>query len=102
MSNRQKDIGADQGSRVNPSGQVACSHKDNSGIGGSNRYVQGAAGLGGVMMMVKVIETIFLGPGDICCNALGVSQENNRDLVRMLINSFVWAAVGGMYIAAVV
>ena len=54
------------------------------------------------MPMVKVIETIFLGPGEICCNALGISQENNRDLVRMLINSFIWMAVGSIYMAAVV
>jgi hypothetical protein len=58
--------------------------------------------LRGTMPMVKVIETIFLGPGEICCNALGISQENNRDLVRMLINSFIWMAVGSTYMAAVV
>jgi hypothetical protein len=54
------------------------------------------------MTMVKVIETIFLGPGDFCCNILGVGQENNRDLVRMLINSFIWMAVGSIYMAIVV
>ena len=53
-------------------------------------------------MMRKAIETIFLGPGDLCCNALGVGQENNRDLVRMLINSFIWMAVGSIYMAVVV
>jgi hypothetical protein len=52
--------------------------------------------------MRKVIETIFLGPDDLCCNALGVGQENNRDLVRVLINSFVWMAVGSIYMAVVV
>jgi 2-keto-3-deoxy-L-rhamnonate aldolase RhmA len=56
----------------------------------------------GAMTMVKVIETIFLGPADICCNALGVGQENNRDLVRMLINSFIWMAVGSIYMAIIV
>jgi hypothetical protein len=56
----------------------------------------------GAMTMVKVIETIFLGPGDICCNALGVGHENNRELVRMLINSFIWMAVGSIYMAIVV
>jgi hypothetical protein len=54
------------------------------------------------MVMVKVIEKIFLGPGDVCCNVLGVGQENNRDLVRMLINSFFWMAVGSIYMAIVV
>jgi hypothetical protein len=52
--------------------------------------------------MIRALETIFLGPGNVCCNALGVGRENNRDLVRMLINSFVWTAVGGFVIAAVV
>lgn len=52
--------------------------------------------------MVKVIETIFLGPGEFCCNAFGVAQENNRDLLRMLINSFFWMAVGSLFMAAVV
>jgi hypothetical protein len=58
--------------------------------------------LRGAMTVVKMIETIFLGPGEFCCNALSVGQENNRDLVRMLINSFVWMAVGSIYIAFVV
>jgi hypothetical protein len=58
--------------------------------------------LRGSMTMMKVIETIFLGPGDFCCNLLGVGQENNRDLVRMLINSFIWMAVGSIYMAIVV
>jgi hypothetical protein len=52
--------------------------------------------------VTKVIETIFLGPGEICCNAMGVGQENNRDLVRMLINSLVWMGIGGLFIAAAV
>ena len=52
--------------------------------------------------MVKAIETVLLGPGEVCCNALGVGQENNRDLVRMLINSLVWMGVGGVFIAIVV
>jgi hypothetical protein len=56
----------------------------------------------GAMTMVKVIETIFLGPGDFCCNLLGVGHENNRDLVRMLINSFIWMAVGSIYMAIVI
>jgi hypothetical protein len=54
------------------------------------------------MVVVKAIETVLLGPGEVCCNALGVGQENNRDLVRMLINSLVWMAVGGVFIFAVV
>jgi hypothetical protein len=52
--------------------------------------------------MLKMVEVIFLGPGNACCNAMGVGQENNRDLVRMLINSFFWMAIGGLVIAVVV
>jgi hypothetical protein len=52
--------------------------------------------------VTNVIETIFLGPGEVCCNAMGISQENNRDLVRMLINSFVWMGIGGLFIAVAV
>ncbi len=52
--------------------------------------------------IIRALETIFLGPCNVCCNAFGVGRENNRDLVRMLINSFVWTAVGGFVIAAVV
>jgi hypothetical protein len=62
---------------------------------GINRGVRG-------MAMLKMIETVFLGPGDVCCNALGVGQDNNRDLVRMLINSLVWMAVGGVVMAWIV
>jgi hypothetical protein len=56
----------------------------------------------GVMALMRAIELILLGPGEVCCNALGVGEENNRDLVRMLINSLVWIAVGGIVIAVAV
>lgn len=52
--------------------------------------------------MVKALETVFLSPGDVLCNLMGVDHANNRDLVRMLINSFVWSAVGGVVIAIAV
>lgn len=45
-------------------------------------------------MARKLIEAVFLGPGDAVCNAAGVGEENNRDLLRMLVNSLVWTAVG--------
>jgi hypothetical protein len=54
------------------------------------------------MKMVKALEVIFLSPGDVLCDWAGVEQANNRDLVRMLVNSFVWAAVGGIVVAVVV
>lgn len=51
------------------------------------------------MAALKLVETVLLGPGDVCCNALGVGQDNNRDLVRMLINSLVWMGFGGLVMA---
>lgn len=76
--------------------------KDNYGIGRPNVHVHGEANPDRSAAVTKVIETIFLGPGEVCCNAMGVSQENNRDLVRMLINSFVWMGIGGLFIAVAV
>jgi hypothetical protein len=37
-------------------------------------------------------------PGELVCNAIGVGAADNRDLFRMLVNSFVWAAVGGVVV----
>lgn len=45
-------------------------------------------------MAKKLLEAVFLGPGNAVCNAVGVGQENNRDLLRMLVDSLVWTAVG--------
>lgn len=36
---------------------------------------------------------IFIAPGDLIADRLNISQENNRDLVRMLINSLFWIGV---------
>lgn len=52
-------------------------------------------------MARKLIEIVFLGPGDAVCNAAGVGKENNRDLLRMLVNSFVWAAIGTIVVVLV-
>lgn len=41
----------------------------------------------------RLIIWIFIAPGELVANFLGVSQENNRDLVRMLINSLFWIMV---------
>ncbi len=42
----------------------------------------------------RCIAWILLLPGNLVSDRLGVSQENNRDLVRMLINSLFWILVG--------
>ncbi len=53
-------------------------------------------------MTRRFVEAVFLGPGDAVCNAIGVGEDNNRDLLRMLVNSFVWAAIGVVAVALLV
>jgi hypothetical protein len=48
--------------------------------------------------IINAFTTVLLLPGDIACDALGVSKADNRDLLRMLINSFAWASVGALVV----
>lgn len=48
------------------------------------------------------LARLFLFPGDFACAALGLDQEDKRELVRMLVNSLVWIVVGMAVAAAVV
>lgn len=41
----------------------------------------------------RLILWLFIAPGELIANRLGIAQENNRDLVRMLINSLFWIGV---------
>lgn len=41
----------------------------------------------------QYILWFFLAPGDWVSDRLGVTTDQNRDLVRMLINSLVWIAI---------
>lgn len=50
----------------------------------------------------SAITSFLLLPGDLICNAFGVGKANNRDLLRMLVNSFAWALVGAVVVAFVV
>jgi len=36
---------------------------------------------------------LLIAPGDIAANWLSVAQEENRDLVRMLVNGLFWIAI---------
>ncbi|WP_336056286.1 hypothetical protein [Nitratireductor sp. CH_MIT9313-5] len=36
---------------------------------------------------------LFIFPGDLVSDWLGISREENRDLVRMLVNSLFWIFV---------
>jgi hypothetical protein len=40
------------------------------------------------------LARLLLLPGDLVCDALGLGRADNRDLVRMLVNSLVWALLG--------
>lgn len=47
-------------------------------------------------MMRRALDAVlyfFIAPGEIASNLLGVTQEQNRDLVRMLINSLFWIVI---------
>jgi len=43
--------------------------------------------------ILDAIVWIFIAPGDWLSDRLGVTQDQNRDLMRMLINSLVWIIV---------
>jgi len=43
--------------------------------------------------VLKGIVWLLIAPGDLLADWLGVSHENNRDLVRMLFNSLFWILV---------
>ena len=47
------------------------------------------------------LARLLLFPGDFACAALGLNQDDKRELVRMLVNSLVWIVLG-MAVAAVV
>lgn len=42
---------------------------------------------------LELIGWLLIAPGDLIADRLGVTQENNRGLVRMLINSLFWVMV---------
>jgi hypothetical protein len=47
------------------------------------------------------IGRVFLFPGDLACNAMGLQRDDKRELVRMLVNSLIWIVVG-MLVAVIV
>ncbi len=57
--------------------------------------------MAGAAAMTNALVRMFLFPGDIGCSALGIGTAGH-DLVRMLINSLFWAAVGAGIVALAV
>lgn len=54
--------------------------------------------MGQASSIADTLGTVFLLPGDIACNALGVGAADNRGLLRMLVNSFAWALIGALVV----
>ena len=53
-----------------------------------------AAGKGAALRAIwQGLGRLLILPGEWVSNRLGVQQENNRDLIRMLINSLFWIMV---------
>lgn len=52
--------------------------------------------MGHAASIINAFATVLLLPGDLACNAFGIGEADNRDLLRMLINSFAWALVGAL------
>ena len=53
------------------------------------RYRLGVA----VRRILQALIWIFIVPGDWVSSKLGVTQSDNRDLVRMLVNSLFWIVI---------
>ncbi|KQZ98480.1 hypothetical protein ASD64_16045 [Mesorhizobium sp. Root157] len=41
----------------------------------------------------RFILWLFIAPGDIISDRLGITEDQNRDLVRMLLNSIFWVFI---------
>jgi hypothetical protein len=52
--------------------------------------------MGHATSAINAFTAVLLLPGDLACDAMGVGKADNRDLVRMLINSFAWALIGAV------
>ena len=52
--------------------------------------------MNGSTVMHRLYEAIlwlFIAPGDLISDRLGITKDENRDLVRMLVNGLFWIAV---------
>jgi hypothetical protein len=50
-------------------------------------------GVVAVRRILQALIWIFIVPGDWVSSKLGVTESDNRDLVRMLVNSLFWIAI---------
>jgi len=42
---------------------------------------------------VKLFQLLML-PANVCCDRLGLVDENERGVVRMLVNALLWTTIG--------
>lgn len=49
--------------------------------------------------LLQSLIRFFLFPGEWVADRFGVTRENNRDLVRMLVNYLFWGAVATIGLA---
>jgi hypothetical protein len=45
---------------------------------------------------MNLINFIFFTPGNMLADALGTSDEHERGLIRMLVNSIIWITLGAI------
>jgi hypothetical protein len=45
---------------------------------------------------MQILKTIFLAPGNRLADALGTTDEHERGLLRMLVNSVIWITLGAI------
>ncbi|UXN66111.1 hypothetical protein N8E89_23130 (plasmid) [Phyllobacterium sp. A18/5-2] len=47
-----------------------------------------------IASIASTLARLILLPGNMVCQAIGIGNADNRDLVRMLVNSLVWIVIG--------
>jgi hypothetical protein len=50
-------------------------------------------GAGGWAMVGKAVLRVFLLPGSLVCDALGAREDDDRTMIRTLVNMLVWNLV---------
>ncbi len=51
---------------------------------------------------MSLLKLIFVAPGNALADALGTTDEHERGLLRMLVNSVIWISLGAvMFMIAV-
>ncbi|MBS0273371.1 MAG: hypothetical protein JSR55_03005 [Proteobacteria bacterium] len=50
---------------------------------------------------MKLLD-LLMRPANVCCDRLGLVDENERGVVRMLVNALLWTIIGAALAWAVV